>query len=285
MRAHYRDAARHSAAYYGQLARARLQESDLPLRAPPVDAASADNEVVRVVELLYAIGEKKLALPLAVDAARGGASTAIVAAISDVMRRQRDARGTLVVGKLATQHGAPLDEAAFPTFGVPDYAPAVSHSAEKAMVYSIARQESAFQTDVVSHAGAKGLMQMIDSTARRTAERAGVAFDARRMLTDPAFNAQLGAAHLGDLLIEQSGSYILTFAAYNAGGHRVRQWIAAYGDPREARVDPVDWIERIPFSETRDYVQRIVENLQVYRVRLGERTALAIHDDLRRMTR
>lgn len=285
MRAHYLDAAQHSATYYGQLARARMDEDDLALRMVEVDARSADSEVVRVVELLYAIGEKKLALPLAVDAARGGASPAEISAISQVMRRQRDARGVLIVGKLATQHGAPLDDAAFPTFGVPDYQPAVSHSAEKAMVYSIARQESAFQTDVVSHAGAKGLMQMIDSTARRTAERAGVAFDQRRMLTDPAFNAQLGAAHLGDLLIEQKGSYILTFAAYNAGGHRVRQWIAAYGDPRDGNVDPVDWVERIPFSETRDYVQRIVENLQVYRVRLGERTALLIDQDLRRVAR
>jgi soluble lytic murein transglycosylase len=81
---------------------------------------------------------------------------------------------------------------------------------------------------------------------------------------------------------EHGGSYILTFAAYNAGGHRVRQWIAAYGDPRRPEVDPVDWIERIPFSETRNYVQRIVENLQVYRVAFGARTELAIDADLRR---
>ncbi|MBL8589299.1 MAG: lytic transglycosylase domain-containing protein [Methylobacteriaceae bacterium] len=277
--AHYRSAASHGATFYGQLARARLDWDELPLRNV---AAAPQSELVRVVELLYAIGEKRLALPLAVDAAKGAASPEEVAALSETLRDQRDARATLIVGKLATQRGMPLDEAAFPTFGVPDYQAAVGHSAEKAMVYSIARQESAFQTDAVSHAGAKGLMQMLTSTARRTAERAGVAFDERRLLSDPAFNAQLGAAHLGDLLIEQSGSYILTFAAYNAGGHRVKQWIAAYGDPRDGKVDPIDWIERIPFSETRDYVQRIMENLQVYRVRLGERSALLIGADLKR---
>ncbi|MBK9082778.1 MAG: lytic transglycosylase domain-containing protein [Rhizobiales bacterium] len=277
--AHFRRAAGNGTSFYGQLARARLDWDDLPLRIAP--APTRESDVARVVELLYSIGEKQLALPLAADAARGGSSEEDVAAIGEVLRHQRDARALLILGKLATQRGAPLDEAAFPIFGVPDYQ-AVGASAEKAIVYSIARQESAFQTDVVSHAGAKGLMQMLTATARRTAERAGVAFDERRLLSDPAFNAQLGAAHLGDLLGEQSGSYILTFAAYNAGGGRVKQWIAAYGDPRDPAVDPVDWIERIPFSETRDYVQKIMENLQVYRARLGERSALLIQDDLRR---
>jgi soluble lytic murein transglycosylase len=122
-------------------------------------------------------------------------------------------------------------------------------------------------------------MQMISSTARRTAQRAGVTFDEDRLLSDAAFNAQLGAAHLGELLTEHGGSYILTFAAYNAGGKRVKQWIDAYGDPRTPGVDPVDWIERIPFTETRNYVQRIIENLNVYRTRFGEsKTALGEAD-------
>ena len=113
-------------------------------------------------------------------------------------------------------------------------------------------------------------MQMIISTAKRTAERAGVAFDPKRLITDAAFNARLAARHLGELMAEQKGSYILTFAAYNAGGKRVKEWIDAYGDPRKTGVDPVDWIERIPFSETRNYVQRVIENLNVYRAHFGE---------------
>ena len=144
------------------------------------------------------------------------------------------------------------------------------------------RQESAFLPEAQSKAGAKGLMQMLPATAARTAQHKGVAFDVGRLLHDPAYNAQLGAAHLGELLVEQDGSYILTFAAYNAGGKRVSEWIAAYGDPRRPGVDPVDWVERIPITETRNYVQRIVENMQVYRYRLGDQTTLLIDQDLRR---
>jgi soluble lytic murein transglycosylase len=102
-----------------------------------------------------------------------------------------------------------------------------------------------------------------------------------KLIDDPIYNATLGAAHLSDLLKDWNGSYILTFAAYNAGSGNVRKWITAYGDPRDPSVDPVDWVERIPFSETRNYVQRVMENMQVYRQRFGERTALMTEADLR----
>jgi soluble lytic murein transglycosylase len=185
------------------------------------------------------------------------------------------------VGKLASQRGIALDDIAFPMFGVPQHE-ALPRSAEQPVVYSIARQESAFQSDALSHAGARGLMQMLPSTARRTAQRAGVPFDEKRLVLDPAYNAQLGAAHLTELMDEHGQSLILTFAAYNAGGHRVKQWIAAYGDPRKSDVDPIDWVERIPFTETRNYVQRVVENVGVYRARFGAPDAKGlIVDDLR----
>ncbi len=112
-------------------------------------------------------------------------------------------------------------------------------------------------------------MQMINATARVTAMRAGIAFDEGRLIADAAFNVQLAAAHLGQLLAESRGSYILAFASYNAGGRRVKQWLDAYGDPRKPGVDPIDWVERIPITETRNYVQRVLENLNVYRVRFG----------------
>ena len=124
-------------------------------------------------------------------------------------------------------------------------------------------------------------MQMLPSTARRTAQRAGVAFDEQRLLSDASFNAKLGAAHLGELMVEHPGPLIFTFAAYNAGGRRVREWIAAYGDPRDPNVDPVDWVERIPFTETRNYVQRVTESLEVYRQRFGEAEHLQIEATLR----
>ena len=109
-----------------------------------------------------------------------------------------------------------------------------------------------------------------------------MAYNRARLLSDPVYNMQMGAAELANLLGGYNGSYILTFAGYNAGRGRVRQWIAAYGDPRDPKVDPVDWVERIPIAETRNYVQRIMENLQVYRARFGGGTKLMIEADLKR---
>ena len=109
-------------------------------------------------------------------------------------------------------------------------------------------------------------------------------FDVGRLTADPAYNARIGAAHLGELFGEYGGSYLLSFAAYNAGGKRVKEWIAAHGDPRDASVDPIDWIERIPIAETRNYVQRVLENLTIYRARLGMTETKAI-DPLRKEAR
>ena len=125
-------------------------------------------------------------------------------------------------------------------------------------------------------------MQVTPDAGRFVCKRAGVPFDVGRMKTDSAYNAALGAAELGGLLEDYRGSYILTFAAYNAGRGSVKKWIERYGDPRDPKVDAVDWVELIPFAETRNYVQRVMENLQVYRTRFGGGTRLQIEADLRR---
>jgi soluble lytic murein transglycosylase len=135
---------------------------------------------------------------------------------------------------------------------------------------AVARQESEFIVRASSGAGAKGLMQILPSTAADTARKAGVAFDYGRLIGDPAYNMQLGAAYLGQLMAAEGGSLELAAAAYNAGAGRVAQWIAAYGDPR-AGADMVDWVERIPYDETRDYVMRVAENNGVYQARLAEK--------------
>lgn len=264
----YAVAAEHSSTYYGQLARARIGKGKVPVRAAPQVAEGSERAMaVQVVEALLACGDKELAFPLAVAIARTSTSPAQIAAAADALLRAKDARGVLVVGKLAGHRGIELDDIAFPLFGIPKFQP-LPDSASPALVYAIARQESAFQAKAVSHAGARGLMQMMPATARRTAQNMKVPFDLNRLLSDPAFNAQLGAAHLGELMAEHPGSMIMVFAAYNAGGRRVREWVQAYGDPRTPGVDPIDWVERIPFSETRNYVQRITENLGVYRARM-----------------
>ena len=134
---------------------------------------------------------------------------------------------------------------------------------------AIARQESEFGTGAVSSAKAYGMMQMIDATARRTARRHGVRYDRERLLNDEYYAAKLGSLHLNDLLDNYDGSYILSAVAYNAGPSRASSWVRQNGDPRGGQVDPVDWVEMIPFSETRNYVQRVMENRQVYLARLN----------------
>jgi len=277
--AFYQQAALYPTTYYGQLSRARLglaisSSLDMPPSEAGATPASLDQagDAVKVIDLLFSVGERDFAVPLATEAARYLDNPAQVASLGEIVAEEKDAHLSLMVGKLAAQRGILLNKLAYPTYGIPSFEP-LQNSASKSIVYSIARQESAFNAKALSKAGAKGLMQMIASTAKRTAEQAGLPFDENRLLNDATFNAQLGAAHLGALLAEQNGSLILTFAAYNAGGRRVKQWIEAYGDPRTPGVDPIDWVERIPFTETRNYVQRVMENVVVYQVRFGETTS------------
>uniref|UniRef100_A0A9E8CQE8 Lytic transglycosylase domain-containing protein n=1 Tax=Bosea sp. NBC_00436 TaxID=2969620 RepID=A0A9E8CQE8_9HYPH len=273
-------AAEQPVAYYGQLARAKLGLSGLPLRRTV--AAGLDTlPGHRAVRLLYRIGERDLATLMLNDLAQRLHTTEALEAIAAIARRETDARAQVGIGKAALQRGFPLDMTAYPVNGIPDF-DVLGDPMERAIVHAIARQESAFDPAAMSGAGARGLMQMMPATARETARRAGLPFDWDKLGQDPLYAARMGAAHLNDLLKEWRGSYILTFAAYNAGSPNVKKWIAAYGDPRDPEVDAVDWVERIPFSETRNYVQRVMENLQVYRERLNQRTAYLIDHDLKR---
>jgi soluble lytic murein transglycosylase len=144
------------------------------------------------------------------------------------------------------------------------------------------RTESAFDPGDISSAQAMGLMQVTPEAAKDTCKRFRCAYDRKRLRQDSVYNVQIGAGELAALFEDYRGSYIMTFAGYNAGRGRIREWVARYGDPRDPNVDPVDWVEKIPFSETRNYVQRVMENLQVYRVRFGGGSRLMIEADLHR---
>jgi soluble lytic murein transglycosylase len=283
-RAHYQAAARYTTAYYGQLARARLGHGELVFNPrPAADArfAGSKPEVVRAAEILYAIGEPEMVVPMAADLADKATDQAALAMLADLAEKHGDARSVLLIGKTALGRGFPFDHYAFPTTGLPRYS-AIGPQVEAAVVYSIARQESAFNPKTVSSAKALGLMQVTPEAGRYIAKKFNVTFDQKRLLHDSVYNMQVGAAELGDVIERYRGSYILAFAGYNAGPGRVKEWVARYGDPRDSRVDPVDWVERIPFSETRNYVQRVLENVQVYRVRFGGGSKLMIEADLRR---
>jgi soluble lytic murein transglycosylase len=285
-RGFYEAAARLGTAYYGQLARARLGYKDVVLRPPPElsperRAAVAQLDIVRATELLYAVGERDLVVGFVADLGERSTDIAALAELGEITSRNKDARSTLLIGKAALGHGYALEHYAFPTFGIPEYK-AVGPAVDLSLVYAIARQESRFYQGDVSTAKAVGLMQVTPEAGRETAKKFGVTYDWKRLQTDPVYNVQIGAGELGDVMDGYRGSYILTFAGYNAGRGRVREWLARYGDPRDPKVDPVDWVERIPFSETRNYVERVLENLQVYRVRLGGGPRLMIEADLHR---
>jgi soluble lytic murein transglycosylase len=279
-RAAYGRAAEQSTSYYGQLARAKLGLPQLDLNGVPRGRGSERLEIVRAVQLLYELDERELAIPIFGDMGENGDPDA-VAGLGELTARYHDARGMLLLGKAALNRGLPFDHYAYPVMGIPSFKQ-LGPEVEPSVIYSIARQESAFNPAVVSPAQAYGLMQVTPDAGRYVCKRAGVSFDLQRMKTDSVYNATLGAAELGGLLEDYRGSYILTFAGYNAGRGSVKKWIERYGDPRDPKVDAVDWVELIPFSETRNYVQRIMENLQVYRTRFGGGTKLQIEADLHR---
>lgn len=285
-RAHYQEAAKYPTAYYGQIARAKAGLGELTLNPPPSPSVSerarlANLEIVRAADLLYSIDARTEVAAMMADLGDKLEDTGALAAVSEVAAKYEDPRGMLLVGKLALARGYPLEHAAFPTVGLPAFTP-IGPEVEPALVYSIARQESWFNPKTVSSANAMGYMQVTPAAGKYIAKKFNVTYDEKRLLNDQVYNMQMGAAELGDVIKDYRGSYILAFAAYNAGRGRVKEWIGRYGDPRDPKVDPIDWIERIPFAETRNYVQRVMENAQVYRVRFGGGSRLLIEADLRR---
>jgi soluble lytic murein transglycosylase len=281
-RAAYTAAAAQSTSYYGQLARAKLGLPQIELNAAPTGRGRGIErlEVVRAAQLLYDLDEREIAVPIFADMGENGDPDALVG-LGELASRYGDARNMLLVGKAALNRGLPFDFYAYPVTGIPPFK-SIGPEVEQSIVFAIARQESAFNPAVVSPAQAYGLMQVTPDAGRYVCKKYGANFDLARMKSDPVYNAALGAAELGGLIEDYRGSYIMTFAAYNAGRGSVKKWIDRYGDPRDPKVDAVDWVELIPFSETRNYVQRIMENLQVYRARFGGGTRLQIEADLHR---
>jgi soluble lytic murein transglycosylase len=267
MRASYEAAARYSTAYYGQLARARLGLDRIELRAP---APAADtilvDQRVRAADMLYTLGERDLVLNFVADLGEQSTDAGLLVALAELTGRHDDARAMLQIGKPALARGLALDHYAFPTIGIPQHKQ-IGLEIERSVIYSVARTESAFDQRDKSPANAVGLMQVTPEAGRDTAKRFGVSYDWDRMVSDPVYNTQMGAAEISALLKEYAGSHIMTFAGYNAGRGRVRDWVKLHGDPRDPNVDAIDWVERIPISETRNYVQRVIENVGVYRVR------------------
>ena len=283
----YERAAEHMTTFYGQRAIERLgiETIDLPPVITPTteDRAQFEGlELVKALRILAEAGEDyqfrrisyhlddllttAVEYELLYDLAEGYHLT---------QAGVRGAKAGLGQGLVPTRAAYPL----FP-FDMPEDP---GGSAEAAIVIALSRQESELNSRAISSARAYGLMQMLDGTAREQARREGEPYRRSWLLDDPEYNVTLGRAHLGDLIDRFDGSYILAIAGYNAGASRPARWITEYGDPRRGEIDPIDFIESIPFSETRNYVQRVLENTQVYRSRLnGGSAPLRLDEDLSR---
>lgn len=269
----YKAAGQYGATYYGQLAREELGLTTTGLESYPTPTAKdrllfGDRELVKVIQRLAAAGHAHRTPPFFVQLAETLESPGEVTLAALLARRIGQPRLSVLVATVAERRGLPVAALQVPLLGIP-HKVKVPPPADRALLYAVARQESAFNPAAVSHAGARGLMQFMPATARATARAAGLPFSLHRLTSDPAYNATLGGAHLAELLTNFNGSYVLSFVGYNAGPGRSLQWIKAYGDPRGNQTDAIDWVERIPFDETRNYVQKVMENYQAYRSRLG----------------
>jgi soluble lytic murein transglycosylase len=282
----FADAAAHPTVYYGQLAREALGRGGQAISVSEVKPSAnvrsqvAGDDLIRAFRLLARAGrEGEMGMFLWPIAKRFKTEEEMSAAASIVW----DNGGPFMsvrLAKAASSYGVDIDHWGYPVRAMPNWKP-MGPGVEKALVYALTRQESEFNAQAGSHAGAKGLMQLMPGTAKLISRQYKVKYNPK-LLTDPSYNARLGAAHLGDLVKEFKGSYILSLVAYNAGPRRSFEWMQRYGDPRAKGIDPIDWVETIPFTETRYYVQKVLQNTHVYRSRLDPSSMRGMTADLLR---
>lgn len=265
--------------FYGQLAAARIDAKHIMLPEPATpDAAAraafdADDEV-RAAKALIRLRMDRLARLFLRHLAVGSEDTDRSALIAETAASAGEL-GTAVF----TARRAAVGRMILPSLGYPLLDPIPTEGPEPALVHAIIRQESSFEATAVSRVGARGLMQLMPATAKQTAQSIGLDYDLGSLIARPDYNVRLGSTYLKQMVHRFDGHYIKAIASYNAGPHRVVTWVREHGDPSDPSVDVIDWIERIPFSETRNYVQRVLEALHVYRDRLAndhdQATALA----------
>jgi soluble lytic murein transglycosylase len=265
----YGRAAGYGQTFYGQLAARKLPGGAARM---PNDPAISDSdrqalggrELVTVARYLGQAQAYDRTQPFLLKLARmvsGAGETALLAQLATELRRPDVG---VAIARRATESGIILFDASFPVVDLGN-----TGSIERALALAVSRQESAFNSAAISPSGALGLMQLMPGTARDVAGKLGLPFIQDKLTRDPAYNVALGTQYLADMLQRFGGAYELALAAYNAGPARVARWLDTIGDPRGGRIDMVDWIEMIPIRETRNYVQRIMEGVGVYRDRLN----------------
>jgi soluble lytic murein transglycosylase len=279
----YADGARFQTSFYGQLAAAKIgQAGDQQLaqgglpdwRTHP--AMRGDD--VRLGATLYYADQDRLAMAVFNKLGQTlpeGALAPLTRMVLDLGQPHYAVR----IAKKAARRGVVIHPAYYPLLEISKYATKV----EPAFALSIARQETELNPRAVSPAGARGLMQLMPGTAKKVAGWIGEEYSRGRLTTDWRYNVRLGETYLARRTEQFSGSYVMAAAAYNAGASRVDRWNGEFGDPRTGQIDILDWMEQIPFDETRNYVQRVMEGLYVYRARLAGRAGpMTIEEDLGR---
>jgi soluble lytic murein transglycosylase len=277
----YQAAARHHVAFYGQLAAIELGQppppADPPVPTPSERAAFEGSEIAQVVRMLIEIGADEQLRPFAMHLAVAARSPTDVGMMADLIAESGRADLVTQAGRLAAYLGQVNEAASFPIPEVDGLLASPPGHPEPALLLGVARQESTFNSFGVSHAGARGMLQLMPTTARLMARALNLPYNQARLTADPAYNIRLGRHYLRTLLERYDAEVVLAVAAYNAGPSRVNEWLRLYGDPR--RADPhelIDWIELIPLGETRNYVQRVLEARNLYRERLAEQNVATI---------
>jgi soluble lytic murein transglycosylase len=282
---HYRLAAAYPETFYGQLARARVETQPV-LHLNQADVVAAEKSEIEndalmpQIRVLADLGqESDLRLFAEADAA-AYSSPRHVKAFLQALNEWGYPEIAVRLAKSASYAGISMLDFTHPVTPLPAYK-ASGTAPDPAVVLGLIRQETEFDPYAISPAGARGLMQVMSSAARASARIAHIAYRPDALLSDKDYNIELGMIEFAGHLNYWNQSLVLAAAGYNAGDTNARRWVAALGDPRNGAVDPLDFIEQIPFSETRNYVQRVLENTEVYRNRLaGKDMPLQVLSDL-----
>ncbi len=273
----YRQAAASPTLFYGQLALAILGNGTKALKLTTGTATARAKqsvmsiEVFRAAYLLAQAGGSKYLLPFLSPIARAVNSRDEATAAIDQIHTYAGHFTAIRLAKTFGSKGIDVDNWAYPVNAMPAWK-TINNKVERAVVMGLSRQESEFNAVAGSHAGARGLMQIMPGTGRHIARQYKIAnYKTDHLTANPALNVAMGEAYLGDLIEDFKGSYIMAFAGYNAGPGNAIKWIKIYGDPRKGDIDAIDWVESIPITETRKYVQKVMQNVHVYRTRLDLR--------------
>ena len=288
-RASYQAAAKFNDTFHGLLAVQKLAPGtrDLKFDAPAMPSAEqakrfTSHDAVKAFALARKADlGRHITRVFLLNAGKIEDEEAWAAMAAHLARATDDTQTSVRIGKAAIAAGHNLVYYSYPIHALPKYSP-LRKPPETAYLLGLARQETEFNSDTVSGAGARGILQVMKVTANHVCRDYKIKCAHNKLLTDSSYNTMIASAYVADRLDEWAGSYVLGLPSYNAGPGRTREWVKEFGDPRQAQVDPIDWIERIPFEETRNYVAKVLSNIQVYRARLGEKSPLRLDQDLYR---